>query len=111
MITMHDLDEAIAECQGQPHPNANTCIKLAAFLTIKNSMLEKSENEQAETVKSPNLSYSAPTKQAVSLDSGTPFAEKISGKPVDDVLALFQEVMETLQAVNPRLYAAIMRKL
>ncbi len=108
MITMQDLDEAIAECQGQPHPNSNTCIKLAAFLTIKNSMLEK---EQTESVKIPTFSYSAPIQKTVSLDSGTPFAEKISGMPLEDVLALFDEVMETLQAVNPRLYAAVMRKL
>ena len=38
MITEQDLQEAIAECQGERHPNANTCMKLAAFYTIKNEL-------------------------------------------------------------------------
>lgn len=107
MITMHDLDEAIAECQGQPHPNANTCIKLAAYLTIKNSMIEQ---DQSKT-KPPEYSHSAPQQSSVNIDSGSEFAERINGMPVDNVIDLFDEVMETLQVVNPRLYAAIMRKL
>ena len=35
MITEMDLQEAIAECQGKRNPNADTCIKLAAFYIIK----------------------------------------------------------------------------
>ena len=34
MITRRDLLEAIDKCQGQKNPNANTCIKLAAYYTI-----------------------------------------------------------------------------
>ena len=34
MITEEELQEAIAECQGQRNPNANTCLKLASYLTI-----------------------------------------------------------------------------
>ena len=34
MITRKDLIEAIEKCQGQKNPNANTCIKLAAYYTI-----------------------------------------------------------------------------
>ena len=43
MITEKDLQEAIAECQGQRNPNASTCIKLAAFLTIQKELFGKSE--------------------------------------------------------------------
>ncbi len=103
MITMHDLDEAIAECQGQPHPNANTCIKLAAYLTIKESMKEQDRT-------SGGVSFAAQPQQA-SLSSGSAFAKKIEGLPLEKILTLFDEVMETLQAINPPLYAAIMRKL
>ena len=38
MITERDLLEAIAECEGTPKPNANTCVKLAAYYTILNNM-------------------------------------------------------------------------
>ncbi len=41
MITEHDLQEAIAECQGKRNPDANTCIKLAAFYTIKEHLFPK----------------------------------------------------------------------
>ena len=34
MITERDLLEAIDECNGARSPNANTCIKLAAFYII-----------------------------------------------------------------------------
>jgi hypothetical protein len=44
MITEKDLKEAIAECEGERNPNANTCIKLAAFYTILDNMYgEKTE--------------------------------------------------------------------
>ena len=38
MITLHDLDTAIAHCQGESNPNAETCKQLAAFYTIKQAM-------------------------------------------------------------------------
>ena len=38
MITEKDLQEAIAECQGQRNPTTSTCIKLAAFYTIRREL-------------------------------------------------------------------------
>lgn len=111
MITMQDLDEAIAECQGQPHPTANTCIKLAAFLTIKQFMNDQ-ENAYEGLTAVPGFSYSlSPNLKVISYNSGTPFSEKINGKSSDEVLELMDELMTTLQAINPRLYASVMRKL
>lgn len=103
MITERDLDEAIAECQGQPHPNANTCIKLAAYYIIKDYMVDSKANTSSEnsfSTKSPEISY----------DSGTTFSDAIKGKKIDEVLEVFEELMTTLQAINPRLYASVMRK-
>ncbi len=108
MISLQDLEAAIAECQGVPNPKANTCIKLAAFLTIKEALY--GEHSKQEDI--PNFSYSAvPAEQVISFNSGTAFSERINGKPVEEVIALFDEVMDTLQALNPPLYASIMRKL
>lgn len=112
MITMQDLDEAIAECQGQPHPNANTCIKLAAFLTIKQSMTpqESVGSEQKRDIST--YSYSSSVNDAIiAYDSGTEFSEKINGKPINNVLNLMDELMTTLQAMKPRLYSAVLEKL
>ena len=41
MITEKDLQDAIAECQGERKPNANTCIKLAAYFTIYDHLFPK----------------------------------------------------------------------
>ena len=43
MITEHDLQEAIAECQGKRNPDAKTCMMLAAFYTIRREMFGKPE--------------------------------------------------------------------
>lgn len=102
MITERDLDEAIAECQGQPRPNANTCIKLAAYYIIKDYMVKANTfPEHSFSTKSPEISH----------DSGTTFSDAIRGKKVDEVLEVFEELMATLQAINPRLYDSVMRKL
>jgi hypothetical protein len=49
--------------------------------------------------------------EGYSYDSGSDFYLAIRQKSMDEILGLFDEVMETLQVVNPRLYASIMRKI
>lgn len=102
MITEKDLQEAIAECEGVRNPNASTCMKLAAFYTIKRELF-------GERDQTPSYSYAAP--QAVGYISGTEFAERISGLDPVDVMGVMDELMTTLQIVNPRLYDSVMRKL
>ena len=102
MITERDLQAAIAECQGERNPNANTCIKLAAYYTIKNEMYRAPSS----------YSYAAqPVAGAVSYESGTEFSRAIQGKDTSDVLAVIDELMQTIEVLNPRLYAGVMRKL
>ena len=105
MITIKDLDEAIAECQGQPHPNSNTCIKLAAYLIIKNLMFE---DEKINTI---NRYSGSENNIKPALNVNSDFAKKIENKSINEILVLFNEVMETLQIVEPRLYASVMLKL
>jgi hypothetical protein len=101
LITEHDLHEAIAECQGERNPNANTCIKLAAYYTILNNMRSES----------PTFSLSpAPTEQ-VRYDSGSEFADAIQGKDINSVLSVMDDLMEAVAALMPKLYRATMEKL
>lgn len=113
MITERDLEQAIAECQGERNPNANTCIKLAAFYTIKNEMFGKPEQlERAEDAHS--YSYAAPpvdTADTLHYDSGTDFSRAIDGRNPDDIWPIMDELMSTLQVLMPRLYDGVMRKL
>lgn len=100
MITEQELREAIAECQGQRNPNANTCIKLASFYTI----LDHIEKEEK-----PVYSFAPPPQ--VTFTSETEFAKRIEGMDTNDVLKVFDELMTTLSIVNPALYKSVMRML
>ena len=104
MITLPDLQEAIAECQGQRHPDANTCIKLAAFLTIQRELYgskELSEMPPRSFTYSPGIEY----------NSETEFGRIIASKKESEIWPVIDELMTTLEAVYPRLYDSVIRKL
>ena len=92
MITRKDLLEAIEKCQGQKNPNANTCIKLAAYYTILDH--------------TPEDDYSYMSKP-----SNSEFINVIRDKNVDEVIAVMDDMMEELQAVAPKLYYETMERL
>lgn len=106
MIKEEDLQEAIAECQGEKNPNANTCLKLASYLTIL-------DHQKAEEPKQETYSY-APPQAEMLVDmsfSNTEFAEAVDGRHAEDMWRLMDELMSTIQVINPRLYNSVMRKL
>ena len=107
LIKKSDLLDAIAECQGERNPNANTCIKLAAFYTILNNMFD--EDQPVIT----GYSMAGETSQAeqVGYDSGSEFSNCILNANVNDVLAIIDELMDVIHAVAPRLYNATIEKL
>ena len=103
MITMEDLEEAIAECQGQRNPNASTCIKLAAYLTIRQALFGEEEEPQM-----PSYSYAVePTRY----ESDTEFGQLANSIDYDNMMAVVDELMEVLKATQPRLYAGVLRKM
>ena len=88
MITEQDLRQAIAECQGERNPNAQTCIKLAAYYTILNQM------DQPEK----DTGYSgAAYKPETEYRSDTEFGQLASRMKYVDVLAVVDELMEALE--------------
>lgn len=105
MITREDLQEAIAECQGARNPTANTCIKLAAFLTIQDHLFGGAPDLRDQSF------LSAPKPSAVSAYSNSEFSAAINGKPESNVMQVIDELMETLSVLCPKLYAATLRKL
>lgn len=109
MITIEDLQEAIAECQGQRNPNANTCIKLAAFYTILNQLQDQKKESLSEN--QPKVPEQKTVDGAVYIDSESEFAQAVNGMRIADFLPIVDELMQTVQVVNPRLYDAVMRKL
>lgn len=96
MITKQDLQEAIAECKGKRNPNAETCIKLAAYYTLLDHMDDR--------VVEPKVSYSA------EYSSDSEFSHATKGKSLNEILEIMDELMEALYVMNPKLYDAVMRK-
>ena len=95
MIRIDDLREAIAECQGEKNPNANTCIKLAAYYTILDHIEER-----------PQMSFAAAEYQ-----SNTEFGRVIAGVDTDRIMAVMDELMESVEILMPRLYNATLERL
>lgn len=117
MITEQDLQEAIAECQGERHPNANTCMKLAAFYTIKNELYPDHSGDVTKMVGQPSgYSFAPPPEQVekptIDYSSDTEFGRMVHGKDPGKIWPIVDElVSEAVQTFNPRLYAAFLRKI
>lgn len=108
MISEKDLQDAIAECQGERHPNANTCIKLAAYFTIYDHLYPK-EVEQVEQI--PQTIFNTGDEDIITDYGDSDFYRMINGKKAADVWAVMNELMDTLQVINPKLYDGVMRQL
>lgn len=106
MIRETDLREAIAEMQGQKNPNAQTCIKLAAYYTILDHITENPTPKDYEP-----MLYSGSAPEVIEYKGDSDFAKKVNGKAANDVIAVFDELMTTLQVMHPRLYTGVMSRL
>lgn len=111
MIREQDLLEAIAECQGQRNPNANTCIKLAAFYTILDHLNEEKQLPDQREVRTEDYSFYSPVPEKVGWQSETEFGQMVSDLDSYDVWPVMDELMSTVQALHPKLYDGVMRKL
>lgn len=104
MIREDDLREAIAEMQGTKNPNANTCIKLAAYYTVLDHVTEQKPRYSEMS------SYSA-GESAIEYQGDSDFAKAIRGRNPSDVWPVIDELMTTIQVIHPRLYTGVMAKL
>lgn len=106
MITVDDLKAAIAECEGERNPNANTCMKLSAYY-----ILLREKQGAPEYAYSTSPAPVSPVKETVDYYSETEFAAAIEGKNTASVWAVVDELMSVLQAIKPGLYEGVLRKL
>ena len=125
MITEQDLQEAIAECEGERDPNSGTCIKLAAFYIIRRELFGDPEKVTKQAglsligdrgLVNPNgYSYAPPpdtVETTIDYQSDTEFGHKVYGRTAADIWPLVDElVSDAIKNINPRLYNAFMRRL
>ena len=108
MITEKDLRAAIAECQGARNPNANTCIKLAAFYTILNNLYPEKVEEPVDIGYSTMPSYDEYVPQ---IRSDSEFVNACSQKDIVAVLEVLDEHMEAIKLLYPKEYDSIIEKI
>lgn len=108
MITETDLKEAIAECMGEKNPNANTCVKLAAYYTIMSNLYPA---EERQVMPSYSFAPAVEPVDEVTYESDTEFSRKVHGKKTDDVMAVIDDLMNALIVLNPRLYESVIDRL
>lgn len=108
MITEHDLREAIAECEGQLNPNANTCIKLSAFYNILEHLYGKNKTEPI----SDGYSFSSSSQNDITIKySNSEFSQIVEEKGIENCFGIIDELMGTLYVINPSLYKSVIRML
>jgi len=95
MITKRELEKAIMECENAPTSYQN-CEKLATFYTILDHMGEPPEVKAQEPIDTQGESD---------------FMQAVQGMPVEELLAIMDELMDATLIANPRLYQGVMRKL
>lgn len=112
MITEHDLREAIAECEGQRNPTASTCMKLAAFYTIRDRMYPAETPPGNEVIPVGYSNAAGPVwDEPVTYSSDTEFGRLVSGMSMDRLFPIMDDLMSTLEVVSPRIYAGVIRQL
>ena len=104
MITERDLQEAIAECEGQRNPTASTCVKLAAFYAVRDRLYPAAGEPRGYSAAPAPL---PPVGEAGESD----FLLAIAGMDAGDLIPVMDELMGTLRVVSPRIYAGVMRRL
>ncbi len=103
MIKESDLLEAISECQGERNPNANTCIKLAAYYTILDHITAQRVDEEPQ--------YSFSYGDIIGKYGESEFLKSVEGKDAPYIWDIMDELMATLQIIEPRLYRATINKI
>ena len=97
MVTERELYEAIRECESAP-PSYQNCEKLAVFYTVYDKLFANSSKKTAKST------YIQPV-------SDSEFMRLIVGKDWTSLLAILDELMDSVKILQPRLYDAVMRKL
>lgn len=84
--------------------------KLADLYTIRNQMRREESAAEIES----GYSAAAPPETASDVFpeiGDSDFLRAVAGKNLGDVLGVLDDLMDTLQAANPRAYSSVMRKI
>lgn len=98
MLTKRELTDAIRECENLPASYQN-CQRLATFYTIYDHMFP------------PEVRSEIKAEKVIEDYGKSDFLTSVGGKNAEKVWTVMDELMLTLQAVNPKLYDGVLRKI
>ncbi|MDE6673079.1 MAG: hypothetical protein K2K16_12955 [Ruminococcus sp.] len=98
MLTQRELIDAIRECENAPVSYQN-CQRLATFYGIYDHMFP------------PEVQTGIKAEKVIEDYGKSDFLLSVGGKNAEKVWNVMDELMSTLQAVNPKLYEGVLRKI
>lgn len=118
MLTANDLVAEIKKYECRDALTPQECVQLAAFYTLLNT--PEIEQIGASPIEHTQYSFTyngtpaqseGSTSDTVTVDGNSEFFQAISGRKSAEMWAVMGELMDTLQAINPRLYNSVLRKI
>ncbi len=102
MISERELLYAIKECESDP-VTLSKVGKLADFYIIYEHLFGNKEKDM--------YSYSSAQSYAEEALHDSNFSKAVKGKDFQEVLKIFDELMEALKILNPRIYHGVLERL
>ena len=103
MISREELENAIEECLDQPN-SYQKCEKLASVLTVYDHYYggKPTANQEQEQRIALNI---------IDYDVDNELSEIINGKSINEVFDIFNELLEAIKILHPKLYDSVIVKL
>lgn len=98
MLNIDEINKEILMIETKHDTTYATIERLAPLYIVRNNLIRSNAEREAKT-----------TNIAESGDSL--FMQAISGKDISRIMDIMNELVTTLEVINPNLYAAVMRKI
>ena len=109
MIYEEDLREAIAECEGERNPKANTCLRLMAYYFLLDRYTGDSNDQSGELLPSPVERGREET--IIGRHGDDELSSLVAGKRAADVWPVLSELLITIEIINKPLHDSVVRQL
>lgn len=103
MITERELLKAIEECKQEPITGSKRCA-LADLYIIYDHLF-------GEPMISGYSYDNKIEKQTIEIDGDTEFLKIVAGKDIERVLIVFDELMDAIMTLHPRMYNSVLSKI
>ncbi len=113
MLTLREVENAIAELEDVRNPNASTCAKLANLYIVREHLSGESPDYSRVAYSQASAPVmSAPAVSAkLEVSGNSDFVKTITGKDSAAVWKVINELMDNLKIVNPNFYESVMGKI